>query len=57
VVGGIFQLLCRLRELVLRELGFRDIFKKVKVSLTVIWDAICYCYATMDNKRWKKSVI
>ena len=25
------KLLCRLRELVLRELGFRDIFKKVKV--------------------------
>jgi hypothetical protein len=26
------KLLCRLRELVLRELGFRDIFKKVKVN-------------------------
>ncbi|KAM5569867.1 hypothetical protein ABKV19_006453 [Rosa sericea] len=24
------QLLCRLREQILRELGFRDIFKKVK---------------------------
>lgn len=27
----IWQLLCRIRELILRELGFRDIFKKVKV--------------------------
>lgn len=27
-----FQLLCRLREQILRELGFRDIFKKVKVN-------------------------
>lgn len=30
---GIFKLLCRLREQVLRELGFRDIFKKVKVNV------------------------
>lgn len=31
--SGIFKLLCRLREQVLRELGFRDIFKKVKVNV------------------------
>jgi hypothetical protein len=31
-LGMDLKLLCRLRELILRELGFNDIFKKVKVS-------------------------
>ena len=31
-MGMDLKLLCRLRELILRELGFNDIFKKVKVS-------------------------
>jgi hypothetical protein len=31
-LGIYVKLLCRLRELILRELGFRDIFKKVKVN-------------------------
>lgn len=34
---GFLQLLCRLREQVLRELGFRDIFKKVKVIIAHIF--------------------
>ena len=31
-LGMDLKLLCRLRELTLRELGFKDIFKTVKVS-------------------------
>lgn len=34
-----FQLLCQLREQILRELGFRDIFKKVKVRLSLCLSA------------------
>ncbi|MCI07666.1 hypothetical protein A2U01_0028735, partial [Trifolium medium] len=34
-------LLCRLREQVLKELGFRDIFKKVKVSLSEQSAVLC----------------
>ncbi|KAJ0641185.1 putative damage-control phosphatase [Helianthus annuus] len=30
VLLGVLQLLCRIHELILREVGFRDIFKKVK---------------------------
>lgn len=31
------KLLCRLRELILRELGFHDIFKKVKVNCNKVF--------------------
>jgi hypothetical protein len=31
-LGIYLKLLCRTRELILRELGFSDIFKKVKVN-------------------------
>ncbi|KAK2397499.1 damage-control phosphatase [Trifolium repens] len=34
-------LLCRLREQVLKELGFKDIFKKVKVSSNKKIVALC----------------
>lgn len=30
------KLLCRIRELILRELGFTDIFKKVKVNFNKV---------------------
>ncbi|MCI16361.1 hypothetical protein A2U01_0037503, partial [Trifolium medium] len=41
-------LLCRLREQVLKELGFRDIFKKVKVSLSE--QSVVLCAETIKLK-------
>jgi hypothetical protein len=53
------KLLCRLRELILRELGFNDIFKKVKVSsnnVSLTWDNLLfmvvignYCLRSFDD--------
>lgn len=44
--GVVFQLLCRIRDQILRELGFRDIFKKVKASVNFECNTF-----TMDSKR------
>ncbi|WJX66898.1 pantothenate kinase [Trifolium repens] len=48
-------LLCRLREQVLKELGFKDIFKKVKVSSNKkLW--LCVLNANTSKLKYRRIV-